>query len=295
MRKPSFAKYLILMTSGAAFTVLTIVLGAVPMLLVRRAYGRVPFWAGHAIVAAGLFAAGLAPFAVAYALFAVLVGSYSEFEGHATTVFGAGLLAITVTAGVGAVALTGWLRYAKVDLIALLKTQMGEWVDRVTAVNPQTSVNVDALVQQTPSAALVMLVLSLAAALIWERRGYSWFRLPRPQKTSAVLSAFRVPDVFVWLTMAAILGAFLQHGHPWAEAPALNALNVLVVIYFLQGLAVVVSFFRAIRLGPIWQGFWYIMIAFQLFLLVALLGFADFWLEFRARLAKKTTEAKKSY
>lgn len=295
MNKPSFVKFLILMASGVVLTTLTLVLGAVPMRLARRTYGRGLFWVGHVVVCAGLFAAGLTPFAIAFALMTILVGAYSELEGNAGSYFVTGLLAITITAGAGAAALAMWLQQTKTDLIALLKTQVGKWVSQMSAVNPEATVNVDALVQQTPSAILVMLALSLAASLVWERRGYVWFRLPRPEHTPSGLAEFRVPDFLVWITLAAIVGAFLQHGQAWLEAVSLNAVNTLVVVYFLQGLAVVASFFRAIRLGPIWQGFWYVMIALQLFLLVALVGFADFWLEFRARLAKKSTERKKEF
>ncbi|MCM2282160.1 MAG: YybS family protein [Bdellovibrionaceae bacterium] len=285
---------MILLVSGVILTVLTLVMGALPMRLARRTYGRSLFWLGHGAVAIALYSAQLAPFALAFALMAILVGSYAELEGHAGTVFTSGLLAIAMATGVGAATLAIWLHQTKADLTGLLKTQVNEWVAQMVVVNPQVTVNVDTLVQQTPSVALVMLTLALAASLIWERRGYVWFRLPQPERMAMSLSNFRVPDVFVWITMAAILGAFLQHGRPLWEIVSLNALNALVVIYFLQGLAVVASFFRTIRLSPLWQGFWYIMIAFQLFLLVALLGFADFWMEFRTRLAKKTTEIKKS-
>lgn len=295
MQKPTLLKFLILLTGGVIFTLFTLVLGALPMRLARRTYGRTLYWFGHAAVCAGIFAAGFAPFAAAYGLMALLIGAYSELEDHAGSVFVSGLLAVAMTAGVGAAALAAWLHQTRTDLLALLKSQVSTWVAQVTAMNPQADINVDTVVQQAPSAVLVMLMLALAGSLVWERRGYVWFRLPRPARASGVLMSFRVPDAFVWLTMAAVLGAFLQHGQPWLAAVALNALNILVVVYFFQGLAVVASFFSAIRLSPLWQGFWYLMIALQLFLLVALLGFADFWMEFRTRLAKKTTEVKKSF
>jgi uncharacterized protein YybS (DUF2232 family) len=79
------------------------------------------------------------------------------------------------------------------------------------------------------------------------------------------------------------------------EALSHNALNVLLVLYFFQGLGVVARFFQVIKLSSFWQGFWYIMIVFQLLLLVSVLGFIDFWIDFRERLVKKTTEVNKSF
>ena len=66
----------------------------------------------------------------------------------------------------------------------------------------------------------------------------------------------------------------------WLSA---NVFNIAVMLYFFQGLAVVVDFFAVKRVSVIWRTVAYLLIFLQLFLMVAFIGFVDLWLEFRNR------------
>jgi hypothetical protein len=92
-----------------------------------------------------------------------------------------------------------------------------------------------------------------------------------------------------------ILGAFLKHGKEPLEIASVNALNVLIVLYFFQGLAVISNVFRSFKVAPFWQAIWYTLFVLQLFLMVSLLGFVDYWLEFRVRLARDTAETNRGF
>ena len=108
---------------------------------------------------------------------------------------------------------------------------------------------------------------------------------PIPDMGSA-LRAFRLPDSLVW----ALLGLGLLGWLAWpggAAYWAFNAIGVLAVLYFAQGLAVVHAARLAFGLGRGWLVAFYVLIGIliQMVLAVALLGLADVWADFRRRFA----------
>jgi hypothetical protein len=268
---------------------------AVPMRLIRRNYGRGIYWVSHLAVAGAMIAAGLPMQAGAFLLVALMMGAYAEVETHTNSVFSAGTVAVSIAVGAGIVALASIQRFSKLNVVSAIRAELETFITQLQAVHPQTSANVDSLMQQLPSAVIVLLVLALAAGLIWEKRASVWAKLPWLEKTPPNLRTFSVPDIFVWLTMAAVLGSFLQHGTPLIETLSLNMINLVVVLYFFQGIVVVSHLFEVFKVSPLWQAIWYVLIVVQLFLIVSIIGFADFWIDFRRRLAKKTTEINKGF
>lgn len=296
MHSKSIFKYLALIGLAAALSVLTVIFGAAPMRVLWRSYGRVWFWVGHVAVSAAMFAAGLTGYALVFLALSLLVGVYSEVEEHGSSVFNSGAIAILATLGTGAVAMGAWLYKAKANLLSEVKAHVAPLVEQMAAVNPGMQVSTDTLIRQLPSGVMIVLTMSLAIALVWERRILTWFRLPQGGVLLRDrLVGFKVPDLTVWLVMLAILGAFLQHGQAWLETLSVNALYVFVVLYFFQGLAVVAHAFRVFKVSPAWQGIWYVLIVLQLFLLTSFLGFADYWLDFRERLSRKPAETNKGF
>jgi hypothetical protein len=288
----SFLKFLLLIALATVLSSLTVVFGSVPMRVCRRTFGRLAFWFGHLLAAGAMLAAGLDALALAFFATAVLTGVFSEIEEHGGSLFTASATSLLATAGAGALAFGGWLHITKTNFAEMAKTQLAPLTERLAELNPQVQLDVDTILRQLPSGLAIMAMISLVVALVWERRVCSWFKLNRPAPILD-LSSFRVPDLTVWLAMIVILGAFLHHGIAWLETASVNALNILVVVYFFQGLAVVARAFRVFRVSPIWQAIWYVVIVLQLFLLVSFVGFADYWLEFRERLTRKPAESNK--
>ena len=292
-RRFEFIIYGLLLLFASALSALTMVFAAIPMRITRKSFGSAWFWAGHLVAGTVLMALGFPIFGIGVLAFAILIGSYSELENHNSSVFSAAFLALAITVGVGSLATAVWSYQTKTDLLHVLREHAGNFVTQMNSVYPDAKVNVEVLAQQIPSALVVLLMLGLAAGLIGERPLYRWFRLPRvKERESADLTSFRVPDVFVWVTILAVPGAFLQHGKPMIELISSNVLNVLLMLYFFQGLAVVIRSFRVFKVGVFWRGALFILFAAQLFPVVALLGFVDFWLDFRARFGKRAEEIK---
>lgn len=298
MRSHLPLKYIVLLGLSAALSSLTVVLGAIPMRAIRVSYGRIPFWLGHIAVATLLLALGFKPYSLLVSVLTVLVGVYSEVEEHGSSVFHSGMIALLAAVGSSAFAVGLNLYWTKANLLGEVRSQIKPLVDKLTEMNPQAQVSLDTIVHQLPSALLITMVVAIGVALIWERRLLSLFHLPNRGAFSLTrdrLLEFRVPDLVIWMTMLSLLGAFVQHGNEWVEIVSVNLINVFVVFYFFQGLSIVAYGFQRFKVGTFWQTFWYLMIVIQLFLIVSMLGFADFWLGFRDRLSRKPAETNKSF
>jgi uncharacterized protein YybS (DUF2232 family) len=62
---------------------------------------------------------------------------------------------------------------------------------------------------------------------------------------------------------------------------------LLIVPYLLQGIAIIHAFVKGKKLAPLLLLFVYFMLFTQLAILIALFGYLDHWLQFRARYLNK--------
>ncbi len=284
--------------AGVGFFLSTIALlfGAAPLRAVRIAFGSRLFWAGSLAVVGVFAAAGFVVTSVLVMTLAVLVGLFAEVDELGASTFWSGALGVLAALAVLGIAVGGWQSVTRADLIQELRGQLSAVADAVSRANPGTKVEVEALLAQVPSGIGIVLMLLLAAALAWEARMLSIFGLShRSSGIERRLREFRVPDAAVWLVILAIPGAFLQHGVEWLKVCSMNLLNVLVVVYFFQGMAVVSSAFIVFRISPLWRGIWIALILVQLFIVVSLVGLVDYWLDLRERLARKPAEENESF
>ncbi len=310
MLKSSF-KYISLLAASLLLSMTTVVLGALPMRVMRRLHGRLPYWIGFTLSSAALAAAGLSAYGLLVFAMAVAVGIYTEIEEHGGSVFTSAAVAILAAMGTTSLGVGAWVYRLNGHLLEEARNQVAPLVERLSAMNAGATVSVESLIQQLPSGVMIGFMIALAIAVIGEARVMSWFSHQKLDEKTEILgdsdrvvvredgetklSDFRVPDSLTWLVILAIFGSFFQHGIEFVEAVSLNILNVLIVVYFFQGLAVVSQVFRVYKISPFWQSLWYIVLVLQLFIVVSFLGLADYWLEFRERLARKTTETNKNF
>jgi hypothetical protein len=296
VRGQNAAKFLVLLTLSVALAALTYVFATIPMRVMRKTYGSGAFWAGQFLVTAGFIAGGLWTMGLAYLALAILVGTYSEIEEHGAGVFASSATAVFATLGLAAVGAAFWIQKTQAHVMDVAKTQLAALAEQATKVNPQLQIDMDALMAQLPSGVVIVLIVSLACALIWEKRAAMWMKLPsREEIFGQNLSAFRIPDFMVWVAIVCLLGAFM-HGLPgWTEKLAINGLNIVIVLYFFQGIAVASQAFRVYKIGVFWQSLWFFIFTVQLFPLVSLIGFTDYWLEYRVRLVKKAPQIKSGF
>lgn len=105
-------------------------------------------------------------------------------------------------------------------------------------------------------------------------------RLPIPP-VIGTFSAYRNPDHLVWVLIGS--GFCLLLSHPILFQVALNALIITLCLYFIQGLAIIATFFDRYKVSPLLRSIFYVVLAIQPYLTmgVALLGLFDLWFTFR--------------
>ena len=151
---------------------------------------------------------------------------------------------------------------------------------------PSLEFDVDLIVSQVPSVVIVLGLVALAIAIVSER---TWLRFvgsgARPEELSSrkQWTSFRLWDLAIYVLMLALLAALTRHGVKSVTIAGANVLNVMVVLYFFQGMAVVFRAFRFYGIGPFWRTLIGFVLTFQVAILVAILGVADYWLEIRRR------------
>ncbi len=299
--RASGIKFIGLLSLATLLSALTVVLGVAPFRVLRVTYGRSLFWLSGIFVASLLAATGLEANGLIVLALVVLTGVYSEIEEHGGSVFTSGAVAGLASFGTTVLAIGVWLHETKVNLLAEARAELAPLATKMAEMNSggdsiNSTFNVDTLVQQMPSGLAITLFVALALGLILASRvAYLW-RISSPSLVAKEsLTTYRVPDATIWLLMIAILGSFLHHGIAALEIVSTNVLNVVIMLYFFQGLAVVTQGFRRFKISPFWQGIWYFLIVVQLFLLVSLVGMADFWLDFRERFTRRPAEPNKGF
>jgi hypothetical protein len=107
--------------------------------------------------------------------------------------------------------------------------------------------------------------------------------------------AFKIPDFFVWVTMVSFLLSFVDLKNEGLMTLGVNVFNVMVVLYFFQGLAIMEWMMNLFKMGFFMRLLTYLIVVGQLFFLLSAVGFIDFWVDFRQRFSNwKTAEKSNS-
>lgn len=101
--------------------------------------------------------------------------------------------------------------------------------------------------------------------------------LPAPDR----FQSFRNPDMLIWVVIVAGFAMLIPHAH--SQQAALNILIVTGFIYFLQGLAIVLTFFQRLTIPSLARYIFWLVLLFQPYLVaaIAFLGIFDIWADFR--------------
>lgn len=115
-----------------------------------------------------------------------------------------------------------------------------------------------------------------------------------------LLASFRCPDSIFWVTLISfsfgflsIDKQFLQIFGPYSadiisyQIVAKNVFLVFCSLYLFQGLSVSLYFMEKLKISRFWQNLWYILIIFNLPMILVAIGIFDFLFEFRSFKEKK--------
>lgn len=272
-------------------TGLTYVLGAPPLKLLRAKLGRPGYWLLGIGLSALFFAAGAKAMALAFFSLVVLMGVFSELEEVGSGFMVSGFFTLLINTLLGAGAFAMWVSVTGPGWVQQIQTFLETALKPLANLNPQVKINYFDLMLNLPSMVIILWMCAIYLAVLLEPRlNNGEPATAHSAATRAQLAEFRLPDPVIWLFIISLLGAFGGVSPKWLEAIAVNSLNVCMLLFFFQGIAVVTKFFEAMRTGWLWQVLFMILIVIHLALFVSLLGLMDYWLDFRARLTKRTEQ-----
>lgn len=277
----------------ALMVMLSILGSALPFILVApvirvayKNYSRVTFWMAFSCAIAFLVLVGWVPIAISLMSITIMVGLFSEIFEKFKKLFIAGFIALVVSSLATVFATQQWLIYKGTTLVARLHEQIQMVLKQAHQMNSIAKLDPELLIGQAPSVLASLLILSLALALMFESSVTKLMKFPMEKVESLSLLSFKLPDGFIWVAMISFLFSFIDLGSKPLSITATNIVNVMVVFYFLQGLAVIETFFVALRFGFFIRFMTYVVFLIQLFFLVAAIGLIDFWVEFRKRFVR---------
>lgn len=243
---------------------------------------------------AGLEAAAvyLAFALVAFALFHCFGRGWSiTAVVSGSALFQAAVMALAALAFVGSFSSLWRTLHAGVQAQVLMTLQVYERIglsgDTVEYLRDHAGQMAALFVQMLPGMTffvMAVVVLANLALLLWQFPQYRSFFFQ-----SGDLREWKSPDRLVWVLLAPSLALFLPLGWP-VRAVAVNLVFVCLLFYFFQGLAIVAYYFHRKRVPMFFRVLGYLLIVFEQFLTVLVigLGFFDLWGDFR-RLERRTT------
>lgn len=262
------------------------VLAPLPLLLCRRRFGRVSFFLSVISIGILLFFINKTAFLL-FASSGMLAFVFAESESQGLSYSSSALVTVLMVSGFWAIVLGALMRFYGFNPIAFFTEQINWAISQLSqsAASKSLALDAQALLKQIPSFMLTVLIFSiwLSSVLVSRMEAILNWQPRRMSRTfsSEDFSSWKLPDTFVWLALASMAGTFFHVQQEWLRWLATNAFNIVVALYFFQGLAVIVSYFKAKQVSAPWRTLAYILIFSQLFLIVSFVGFVDLWMEFR--------------
>ena len=275
-------------------TSLTGILGVAPLKVVRAQLGAVPFWLLGVGLSLLFWSTKLPALGVVILVLTIMVASQAQAEemgfGYFKSTF-LGLIAASLSVGGFAIAMISRMGP---EWVSLMKERIGA---QLTALSQGSellliqSLTADDVFNQIPSMIIGALVIAAAVGMILEKPLMNWVGLKTPRRQRLV--NFRLHEAFVWPVILSILFAFVDMSFPNLKIIATNLLNVAVICYFFQGLAVLCKYFVVFKVGTFWRALFVLLFTTQLFLVLSAIGFVDFWADFRVLFNKRAADMKK--
>jgi hypothetical protein len=273
---------------------LTFIFSGGALFVSRKYLGRGPFYL-LLIFVFSMMIPNLAPqFWLGFLSMALMIGVFVEAKLQHSSDLKAGLISILSTCGLLSIGTGIWIQTKKIDVIATLKAEVNRYVETLS-IAAELDVDVDLLLAQLPSGIVGAMIIGLWVSMMMER-----FIIRKKWAPKSFLSyggmkpeshyGFRLPEWTIWPVLASILFAFVELKVPALQEFGMNFFNVFIVIYLLQGLAVISSFFKDHQVGVFWQVAWYLLFI-QMYAVVSLIGFADYWFDFRKKFMSAGHEA----
>lgn len=280
-----FHKLITVSSFAILLSMTTVILGSPFLRILRSFYGPKIYWSFGFVVSGAAWLLNAQPLAIFISSVWMTLGVYTELERKGMGWWSAGLTGVSAGAVTAASGIGGAFGMHGINTIDELNRLVEQFVQQVQTMNPAVKLDPSVLVQQIPSGVIVILIIALAMGLIFERNVSSWLNLPHEKVSSQLkLLEYRVPDYFIWVAMIAFLLTMVSFGGKAIAILGVNIVNVAIVLYFFQGLAVLEVFLRFMKAGVLMRSLSYLILVGQMMLLLSVVGLMDYWIDFRRRI-----------
>jgi len=268
-------------------TVLTLFFGGAFLRTLQKTYGSIAYWALGALLCLAFWGLQSIAMIVLIAGLWLSLGLHLELEKRGTLWWINGL--VSMLAGTSTIWAGGMYLLSKLDITTeqsrmdLLK----DLLQQIQATSPGLKIDAEGLFHFLPSVVSVIVILHLGLGLVFEKRVFHWFQLPRERYVSQVnMMEIKWPDFFVWASLTSLLLTVVNFGNPMLLHFGQNLVVIFSVLYFFQGLAITEFFLKSLKAGFFMRFMTYFVFVGHLFFVLSFVGFVDFWLDFRQRFRK---------
>ena len=274
-----------------ALTAISGILGSIPLRVLRKTVDHKAYWIVSVSMLGALMLTKAYWLGASFFAIAVLIGLFSVLHNAGFSFESSGLASVSFVSSFTILGLYFVDKKLNFNFVDQFKDKISGYLEASASMG---GVNVDKVVNeivtQIPSGIFLVFLLSLVCALLLEKKVMRF--MGSPIKSRIRLINIKVPDFFIFIFIGSVFGSFYSwptssHMGEVVKAVSLNLLNVMIMLYFFQGLAVVATYFIIFKVSMFWRVVFTMLFVTQLFLFVGLLGVADYWMDFRLRMARK--------
>ena len=284
-QQASNKKYFLLAAVSAAMSIIFSVMSA-PFIRVLAATKSKIFWLVGVVFVSSLFFLKMNLVAIYVGAIWMTLGLYSELEKKGITWKKSGALSVFAGVAFGAIsflAITKW----SVDH-ELFKQVIDPLMVSLKQVLPDENFETKAVMMFMPGLLASALISALAVSLVFEAQIFQAFQIKRERLASGLKwLEFRLPDMFIWVSLFSFLFSVVETPFHFLQVIAINLAVVSIVSFFFQGISVFEFAMRIFRVGRITKLLLYLLIITWTLPVITVLGFADYWVDFRRHMRKK--------
>lgn len=278
-------KYFLLAAVSAAMSIIFSIMSA-PFIRVLAATKSKIFWLVGLVFVTSLFFLKMNLVAIYVGAVWMTLGLYSELEKKGITWKKSGALSVLAGVLFGVIAFLSITKWS-VDH-ELYKQLIDPLMVSLKQVLPDENFETKAIMMFMPGLLASALISSLAVSLVFEAQIFKAFHIKRERLASGLKwLEFRLPDSFIWISLFSFLFSVIETPFQFLQVIAINFAVISIVSFFFQGISVFEFATRIFRFGRVTKLLLYFLIITWALPLVSILGFADYWIDFRRHMRKK--------
>jgi hypothetical protein len=284
-QQASNKKYFLLAAVSAAMSILFSVMSA-PFIRVLAATKSKIFWVVGVVFVTSLFFLKMNLVAIYVGAIWMTLGLYSELEKKGITWKKSGALSVLAGVLFGVVSFLSITKWS-VDH-ELFKEVVDPLMVSLKQFLPDEKFEIKTVMMFMPGLLASALISSLAVSLVFEAQIFQAFQIKRERLASGLKwLEFRLPDSFIWVSLFSFLFSAVETPFQFLQLIAINLAVVSVVSFFFQGISVFEFATRIFKVGRITKLLLYLLIITWALPVITVLGFADYWVDFRRHMRKK--------